>query len=178
MNRGRKPKPTQQKIREGNPGKRKINRNEPKPKGPLGRPPAWLDEIARAEWSRTGTALAAMGVAGDVDRTAFELYCVAYSRWRHAVEDLTKPGASPYFTTPNGHKQPHPDVTMARQWAEMVRRLAVEFGLTPASRVRGDGGEGGGEGDEDEKFLSGQQAKNPNVLRKQDGDQPAGFFQA
>lgn len=41
--RGRKPKPTAIKELEGNPGKRPLNANEPRPERKAPRCPAWLD---------------------------------------------------------------------------------------------------------------------------------------
>ena len=47
--RGRKPKPTHLKVLAGNPGKRPLPKNEPKPKPIAPRCPQWLDPIARKE---------------------------------------------------------------------------------------------------------------------------------
>ena len=41
--RGRKPKPTAMKELEGNPGKRPLNPNEPRPERKAPRCPAWLE---------------------------------------------------------------------------------------------------------------------------------------
>lgn len=48
--RGRKPKPTAVKVLEGNPGKRSLNTNEPKPQKKTPRCPAWLEAEAKKEW--------------------------------------------------------------------------------------------------------------------------------
>ena len=45
--RGRKPKPTAVKVLEGNPGKRSLNTNEPKPVKKAPRCPAWLEDEAK-----------------------------------------------------------------------------------------------------------------------------------
>lgn len=45
--RGRKPTPTAIKVLEGNPGKRPLNANEPKPKKKAPRCPSWLEEEAK-----------------------------------------------------------------------------------------------------------------------------------
>ena len=50
--RGRKPKPTAVKVLEGNPGKRSLNTNEPKPVKKAPRCPAWLEDEAKKEWKR------------------------------------------------------------------------------------------------------------------------------
>jgi phage terminase small subunit len=48
---GPAPKPTALKLVQGNPGKRKLNKSEPKF---CGAPvcPAWITDVARAEWKR------------------------------------------------------------------------------------------------------------------------------
>ena len=50
--RGRKPKPTDQKRLEGNPGKRQLNDQEPEPEVAIPDCPEHLDPEARAEWQR------------------------------------------------------------------------------------------------------------------------------
>ena len=44
--RGRKPKPTALKVLEGNPGKRPLNENEPKPERKAPECPSWLEPEA------------------------------------------------------------------------------------------------------------------------------------
>ena len=56
---GRRPKPTHLKLLNGNPGKRAINPNEPKPPAELPAPPDYLSEIAKVEWQRIGEVLRA-----------------------------------------------------------------------------------------------------------------------
>lgn len=69
--RGRKPKPTAIKELEGNPGKRPLNKNEPKPDKKAPRCPAWLEEEAKKEWKRTGTMLEQLGLLTEMDMAAF-----------------------------------------------------------------------------------------------------------
>ncbi len=45
--RGRKPKPTALKVLEGNPGKRPLNLNEPKPEKKAPKCPSWLEPEAK-----------------------------------------------------------------------------------------------------------------------------------
>jgi len=49
---GPKPKPTAIKILEGNPGKRPLNLNEPKPLQIAPECPDWLLAEAKKEWNR------------------------------------------------------------------------------------------------------------------------------
>ena len=76
--RGRKPKPTNLKVLEGNPGKRPLPTNEVKPQKKAPRCPQWLEEDAKREWKRMGKILEQMGLLTEMDMTAFAGYCQAY----------------------------------------------------------------------------------------------------
>ena len=68
--RGRKPTPTAIKMLEGNPGKRALNNNEPKPAKKAPRCPSWLEDEAKKEWKRMGKILEQMGLLTDMDMAA------------------------------------------------------------------------------------------------------------
>ncbi|KKL54928.1 hypothetical protein LCGC14_2260500, partial [marine sediment metagenome] len=125
------PKPSHLTLIEGNPGKRAINRNEPKPQ-PIAPPcPAWLDYEAKAEWKRVAPELERLGLLTIVDRAALAAYCIAWSHLRKAQEKLQKGDIiSPYFT-------------VVQRAQEKVRQFCAEFGLTPSSRGRMSVPEGG-----------------------------------
>ena len=80
--RGRKPTPTAIKELEGNPGKRKLNENEPKPEKKAPSCPKWLDKEARKEWHRLAKKMEAIGILTEVDMAAFAAYCQSYARWK------------------------------------------------------------------------------------------------
>ena len=83
--RGRKPKPTAIKILEGNPGRRPLNKNEPKPKEKKKlQCPSHLNAEAKKEWRRLSKVLIEMGVLTELDTAAFAGYCQAYARWKEA----------------------------------------------------------------------------------------------
>lgn len=135
MTRGRKPKPTAQKILEGNPGKRPLNKDEPKPDAApeAGAPPKYLSPRAKAEWRRLYEPLRRCGLLTVADLSAFGAYCASYGRYEEAEEIANK---GMLTTTPNKHKQAHPCVAISRQERLMMKAFMVEFGLTPASRSR------------------------------------------
>lgn len=134
--RGPPPKPTALKELEGNPGKRPLPANEPKfteaacdvP------PPDFLSDEAKTEWRRMFPVLRSCGLVTLGDLPALAVYCSLYGRWREAEEQLQ---ATPnLIKTPNGHLQPNPWITIARQTAELMKAYLIEFGLTPAARAR------------------------------------------
>ena len=79
--RGRKPKPTNIKVLEGNPGKRKLNIYEPSPEKKAPECPDWLEDEAKAEWERLCEPMMKLGILSELDMAAFAVYCQAYARW-------------------------------------------------------------------------------------------------
>ncbi|RXM74060.1 phage terminase small subunit P27 family [Clostridium tetani] len=132
--RGRKPKPTALKVLEGNPGKRPLNIDEPKPKKKAPKCPSWLEPEAKKEWKRMSKTLEQIGVLTQVDGAAFAGYCQAYARWREVEEFLTKHGT--IFKTPSGYIQQVPQVSIAQTYLKIMKDFCSEFGLTPSARTR------------------------------------------
>lgn len=133
---GPPPKPTKLKLLEGNPGKRPLPQNEPKPKPIAPKCPSWLDKEAKKEWKRLAPELEKLGLLTTVDGTAMAAYCQAYSRWREAEEFITKHGT--VMKTPSGYMQQLPHVSISSTALKHMRAFCTEFGLTPASRTRID----------------------------------------
>lgn len=130
---GRRPKPTVLKELQGNPGHRPLNKREPKPTG-TPTCPSHLDKEAKKEWKRISVELTSLGLLTSVDRAALAAYCAAYSRWARAETNIQKFGD--VIKTPNGFAAPNPYVTIANRALDHMRKFAIEFGLTPASRSR------------------------------------------
>jgi P27 family predicted phage terminase small subunit len=131
---GRKPKPTAIKLLDGNPGHRPINKSEPQFSG-TPTCPKHLDKVARAEWRRVESELAASGLLTTVDRAALAAYCSAWSRWVNAEESIQKFGA--VIKSPkSGFPIQNPYVGIANTAMDQMRKFLVEFGMTPSSRSR------------------------------------------
>lgn len=131
---GRPPKPTKLKVLAGNPGKRPLNMNEPKPKPVAPKCPAWLDKEAKREWKRVAPELEKLGLLTVVDGSALAAYCQAYARWRQAEEMIRREGLT--ITTETGYVMPHPAVKIAEKSMQLIRGFCNEFGLTPSSRAK------------------------------------------
>ena len=132
--RGRKPKPTAIKELEGNPGKRQLNTNEPKPDKKAPECPDWLEDDAKTEWYRLAEQMERLGILTEVDMAAFAGYCQSYARWKAAEQFITKNGA--IVKTPSGYWQQVPQVSIAQQYLKDMQKFCEQFGLTPASRSR------------------------------------------
>ena len=115
--RGRKPKPTAVKVLEGNPGKRSLNTNEPKPVKKAPRCPAWLEDEAKKEWKRMAKQMEQLGILTEIDMAAF-----------------TQHGT--IVKTPSGYWQQVPQVSIAQTYLKIMNKFCEQFGLTPSARSR------------------------------------------
>jgi P27 family predicted phage terminase small subunit len=90
--RGRPPKPTVLRIIEGNPGKRPLPANEPRPRPGIPTCPQHLTREAKVECHRISKELQCMGRLTKADRAALAAYCVAWARWIEAEGHLETEG--------------------------------------------------------------------------------------
>lgn len=149
--RGPPPKPTRLAELQGNPGKRPLNRREPKPEGEIGSVPKWFCAEAKAEWRRILPELKRLTLATILDRAALSAYCLAWAELVDATQMLEQEGR--YLQVPvvgtkrhgKGVSEPvilgytqkqHPAVKLQRDAFTRVKQFLAEFGLTPASRSR------------------------------------------
>jgi P27 family predicted phage terminase small subunit len=132
--RGRRPKPTRLKVLTGNPGRRPLNANEPRPESVIPDCPIELGPVARREWDRLVCELAPLRMLTNLDRAALASYCGAYGMWAEATEAIQKFGTM--VKAPSGFPVQSPYVSIANRQAEIMMRIASEFGFTPASRSR------------------------------------------
>lgn len=129
MKRGRKAKPTAQKAAAGNPGKRKLNRAEPK--APLGLilPKGELGEQGVAVWSEA----LALGQTWLTPADAFLL-----TRWCDGIAHLIVQGpleSMPATLSGENGEYTNPAV---RCWLQVAQRLEVmgnKLGFDPSSRA-------------------------------------------
>ena len=132
--RGRRPKPTRLKMLTGNPGKRRLNEDEPRPDANIPECPPELGPVARTEWDRLVDELAVLRMLTNLDRAALAAYCGAYALWADATVQIEKYGAM--IKSPTGFPIQSPYLSIVNRQAEIMMRIASEFGFTPASRSR------------------------------------------
>jgi len=140
--RGRRPKPTNLKLLDGNPGHKPLPRNEPKP--PFGVPvkpqTVIVDPLASAEWERLVklTSAKAVRVLTVADGPMLEGTCLAYAEFARAMKVLREQGPSYETITRDGgilfRKRPEADV--ATQFLGHYRNFLGHFGLSPAMRAK------------------------------------------
>jgi P27 family predicted phage terminase small subunit len=73
--------------------------------------------------------LAKLRLLTSLDRAALAAYCNAYALWAEAIEAIQKYGAMV-------KSMQSPYIAIANRQAEIMMRIASEFGFTPASRSR------------------------------------------
>jgi P27 family predicted phage terminase small subunit len=145
-NAGRKPKPTNLHVLNGNPSKIDLEtrqQNEPQFEKISPDCPEWLDDFAKEEWNRLAPELETLGLLAQVDMAAFAAYCSNYSTWRQADEIIKNDGLviSIYEVDAEGKKvliriKKHPAVAIRSDAFEKMKAFLIEFGFTPASRSR------------------------------------------
>lgn len=133
--RGKKPKPTAIKERAGNPGRRPLNKKEPKYKpANLNVPRGRLPKDGQRAWKLLAKPLADKGVLTEADLIAFEMLCIHYALARQAADILDKIGL--FMRDRDNEPRKNPATQIFRDNSQHLRAYLAEFGLTPSSRVR------------------------------------------
>lgn len=135
---GRRPKPTVLRLVEGNPGKRKINKAEPKPKREIPSCPAHLSDAGKVAWGRLSVLLDRMGVLTEADSAALERLCDCYSDVLICRESLKADGWTYKTMDAQGNTliKGNPAAAQLRAADSQFKSYLVEFGLTPSARSK------------------------------------------
>ena len=139
MKRGKKPTPTNLKILRGNPGKRALPKDEPKPQAVCPRPPAILSDVAKKHWRVIAKQLYTANIMTMLDVDALMIYCEAYARWVEAGEVLKKDGLLITQKSHNGsteYLKQNPWLMIQQKSFDQMKAMLVEFGMSPSSRTR------------------------------------------
>lgn len=131
--RGRKAKPTRQKEIQGNPGKRALNKLEPKPESEVKRPRG-LKGLPDKFWREHAPELERVGILTGVDSAAFRMMAEAYAFAIEAAGELRETGF--VVEGADGTPKKHPLAQVWRDNAQLFRQYAAEFGMTPSARTR------------------------------------------
>jgi P27 family predicted phage terminase small subunit len=133
MRPGRKPKPFNLKLIEGNREKRPIKK-EPKPEALANlSAPSWLDAFGRQFWKRLAPELARLGLLSVLDRDLLSAAAERWSVYRRAARELK---TSLVQSTKANGRIGKPESAIAKQALMECRAILAEFGCSPASRTR------------------------------------------
>jgi P27 family predicted phage terminase small subunit len=141
-NKGPRPKPTHLRLVLGNPSRRPLNSDEPKPDPKLLKAPDELGADAKIEWRRMAVQLYNLGLLTGLDRAALAAYCTSYGRWITAERALAKQAERDPQTqallvmTKKGNVIQNPLVGTANKAMAAMVHYAAEFGMTPSARSR------------------------------------------
>lgn len=157
---GRRPKPTHLKVISGNPGKRALNKREPKPKKVIPSCPDHLGKASAVAWGKLCVLLDRMGVLTEADALALERLCDCYAEILECREIIARDGrtyssVTTRTTSEEGEEttveevksllKANPAVAMLGDADRRFKGYLIEFGLTPAARskvqVKDDGDE-------------------------------------
>jgi len=133
-----RPTPTALKLVKGNPGKRAINKAEPKPERIIPKCPRHLDKHGKAVWRKLSEMLDRMGVLTEADAYTLERLCDCYSDILDCRALIARDGRTYEVSTPGGDTliKGHPAVNQLRAADAQFKSYLVEFGLTPAARSK------------------------------------------
>lgn len=133
--RGRKPKPTAVKKRQGNPGKRKLNENELVSEQLTidTLPPDDLNDDGVTMWHFVLKELCPQGIVLKTDLETVANYCIAYQNRKAANADIKKFGGT--IETESGLKRNPAYTTLKEALADMAKFGSL-LGLDPSSRSR------------------------------------------
>jgi P27 family predicted phage terminase small subunit len=139
MGRGAKPQSTALKILRGNPGKRKLNLEEPSYVEGAPTKPSWLDAAASEEWQRLTQVMGEAHLLTTADAGVLLSCCLAYSQLKVNELAIQKYKSDAYKTTDlqgNTIYRSRPEA-MRR---EVARRQYVSFlaemGQTTVSKTK------------------------------------------
>jgi P27 family predicted phage terminase small subunit len=141
---GRIPMTSKVKAVRGNPGKRKPNRREPRPRAGMPDMPADLKGAARQEWNRLTPVLEKMGVLTTADGAALAAYCKLHALALQADAAIRKYGIVIAKVDEVGVStlKKNPAVSIFNECNRLIRSFLQEFGLTPAARTKVAASEG------------------------------------
>ena len=136
--RGPAAEPTVIKMARGNPGQRRPNAREPKPKAGNIKPPKYLTGESLKCWKSITPGLIATGVMTEADVPTLARYCTMFEQWLRCLAEVRAGRDVLTIYNDDGsvkYQQQTPAATMQQKLAASMLRIEQEFGLTPSART-------------------------------------------
>lgn len=178
---GRKPKPIERQIAEGDPRKHGVNKLQERLEGQVtaqrGLPscPQYLGKVARQVWNFWKLELESMAIDFRPDAMMLEAACVSYEIMVEAYDTLGKQGhqvEEPILDSEGeqiGTKiRNHPALARLNTSQMRLRAFCSEFGLSPVSRMRLTTAQPDAPGESLEELLAMPRLSRPKISEKQD----------
>jgi P27 family predicted phage terminase small subunit len=127
-------------ILQGNPGRRKLNPQEPMPElVDMPRPPKHLRKLAKEKWNELTPELCRLRLLTKLDLTLLETYCEEYASYRKASAFIEERGE--FFPIKNEKGEvydlrQYPAVAQRTNAIAQMTRIGDRLGLSPAYRTR------------------------------------------
>lgn len=130
--------PTALKLLMGNPGKRAINKNEPKPAKMRVTPPSYLSVFAKSRFKYHAELLAKVNVSTSLDVSALAKLCEAEEEYQELSKTIEQHGYMQETTNMNGDAiiKPNPAVAARADAWRRVKMMYEQFGMTPSARSK------------------------------------------
>lgn len=136
--RGPRPEPTILTLAKGNPGKKQINKAEPKPSADKIAPPKYLTGDSLKCWKAIVPGLISTGVMTEADVPTLARYCTMFEQWLRYLAEVRAGNDILVILNDDGsvkYQQASPAATMQQKLATSMLRIEQEFGLTPSART-------------------------------------------
>lgn len=132
---GRRPKPVAKKQLAGNPGKRKLNKDEPDFDLVTNiECPDWMGTYGAQLWATVAPELCREKVLAATDIQNLEVYCAAYDQFRLASDEITRNGI--VVPGAQGGVVKNPALTAKNEAVRQMATYGGMLGLDPSSRQR------------------------------------------
>ncbi len=133
------PVPTAIKQARGNPGKRPLNKNEPKPSTDIPPCPEDMPPEGKKAWEFLLPELKRIGVITRIDVISFRRYCQNLADWHTCQKFINDNGTDLKIRDEEGNVTgvvPYPQVKRKREIEVLLLRYEDLFGLNPSSRSK------------------------------------------
>lgn len=131
MPRHRSPEPRPLKLLKGETRPSRVPSSEPEAEPGAVRCPDWLGDDAAAIWASYADELQVAGLLRPRNIDMFAVFCSAISEWRKAAHVMAMTG--PIIKGRDQAMVSNPASREFARYSEIVRRYAIEFGMTPGA---------------------------------------------
>jgi P27 family predicted phage terminase small subunit len=95
-------------------------------------PPAWMGQMAQAEWRRLAPEMTRIGILTGLDTAAFSVLCTTLGHWLECEAEIERLRNDPAYP----ELLAGPLGKVAREYARDAIKYMAEFGLSPCSRMK------------------------------------------
>jgi P27 family predicted phage terminase small subunit len=98
--------------------------------------PTYITGHGRKLWKDQGPKLIANKILTELDIPMFGTLYISWERMQDALDELTNDKLT--INGERGHLKKHPAFSIFKSYSDLFRRLAIDFEMSPASRMKLD----------------------------------------